>query len=273
MHAALLSLLTGDPNVDQLDSELDSGLPAVSLMHEQYLDGRTITHGRLAAHYTEDVDKPVVTESGISTETEEVTRSAVAEVFVDLEAGWCGTSSSTGEQLLADYLISRAGVAPEPTTVDLTAWATNYRARDDASVWGLSYSDADPDDPEAKADHAGAQYHYDARMSDLDPDTVSLIGFSYDWDGRGIRGVLSRSGYAAVYSDWVDVATYARWVADEIQPYLRVGDTPTAQQELATNDDGEPDECVDCGRDTGLNDQGLCIVCQDARNEDEEVRA
>ncbi|WP_435065923.1 hypothetical protein [Halobaculum sp. EA56] len=245
MHAAILRVLTGDPDVEELPNHLEGGLPAASFERTDFLDGATIHHGRLAGRRTTTDQEVIVGEDAIFTEPVERDREVVTDCYVDLGASWCGYDTSDGEQLLTDYLLQTAGVIPEPTEIHLDAWIEEYGRRDDASVWATSYSQSKDDG--YPRDRAGADFHADATMDGVPTEGVSAFGFSYKWNGGWIRGMLAASGYVAVYSD-MHVEEFGRWVREEIRPYLTIaGDEPVTQSELS--DASEDGVATDGGED------------------------
>lgn len=259
MHGAILSLLTGDPD-GTLDARLGEGFPAVEVNATNYLDGRTIHHGRAAARVTERPRVPVVTPDRIVYDTEEVTRRVGCEWYADLETSWAGVDTSAGEQLVEDYLLSSVGVKPEPTTLRLDAWADRFEDRDEGDVWGVSFSQSVEEGHDR--DRAGAYYHTEADERVVPTRGKRALGFEYVWDGQWVRGMVAASGYATCYRDWT-AAEFARWIADEIHPYL----------EIDTDDQATLNEeaCADCGRDTELVADGgdrVCEVCLDRRDEE-----
>lgn len=234
MHAAILSKLTGDPNTETLESRLGNGLPAAAVEATEYLDGRTIHHGELAGEITEDTEVPFVSDTGIHTETERRSRQVTAEFYADLENEWAGVDTSDGDPLLESYLAGEAGVMREDARLRLAGWVRSFEQRDDASTWGISFSQSTEDGhPE---DRAGARYHSEAEVHMI-PEGVSALGFAYRWNGTWVRGMIAESGYVAVYKDW-HVEEFAKWVAEEVEPYLEYD--RDEQQELQPG--GNPEE-------------------------------
>jgi hypothetical protein len=262
MQAAILSLLTGDPNVDELPSKMDGEWPAYDVEATHYLDGRTVHHGTLAQHVTTEAEEPIVGEEFITTERREVRERVVTDFYADLESGWGGVTTSTGMDVLAEYLMQTAGVVPEDTRLDLDQWVEDYAAREDAEIWAAAYSH-DAEESGWSEDRAQASFHADASLDALPADGVSAIGFQYQWDGTYTEGLAAQSGYVAVYSNAFTTDTFARWVASEIQPYLHHADD--AQATL-----GDTERCAECTSTTRVEEVGgrpLCIVCRDAAEE------
>ena len=183
MHAAILYELTGDPDVDEIPSQLDGQLPAIDATGTQYLDGKTLYHGQAADRITEDVDVPSVTSDGITTEKEEQSRRVLTDYYVDLEAGWAGIDSSDGEFFVDDLLVSLAGVVAEEREIALDAWASDFLDATDPYVWGLNYGEEDADGDSVRA---GSAFHTDVDIKDVRENLNSLsgVGFRYDWDER-----------------------------------------------------------------------------------------
>jgi hypothetical protein len=247
MHAAILHRYTGDPEGD-LESRLGQGFPAADVERTQYLDGHTMHHGTLAARVTSEERVPAPGSDVIAMKKDEVERRVATDFYADFTEEWVGASTSTGGDVLTDYLLSQVGVVPEPSQLRAEAWAERLE-QDDAAAWGASFSQRIEDGD--SRDAAGAHYHDEV---DAIPHGLSAVGFEYLWDGVRVRGTLAESGYVAVYNlDRPEV--FARWVADEITPYLEV-DRGDGQASLTP-------ACERCGHDRDLNDDGYCITCQD----------
>lgn len=267
MHAAILTLLTGDPDLDTRDlpNRLEDGLPAATADTDAYLDGQRITSGTLAGNVTTNETVPVVAEESIYTEREETRETVVGEYYADLETGWAGVNSSDIQPLLTDYLASAAGVIPEDAALDLDAFAEALP--DDVDTNGVVYSTSI--DEGHVRDAAGSHWKRDAKPSKIPAEGTSVLHVQYTWDGVLVDAMLAASGYVAVYKEWA-TSTFARWVADEITPYLYyAGDD---QATLSTDSDAE--ECVECGSTEDvqlLEGEPYCLVHRDAREEAREV--
>jgi hypothetical protein len=231
MHAAILYLLDGEPATETLPSDTDGGLPAATADRDDYLDGRTIHSGTLAGHVYEETTVPLVYDGGITTEREERRRETVVDYYADLDTGWAGITSSDGGALLEDYLRS-VGVVPQPAVLDLDAFAERLERTDDATVTGSVYSQSI--DEGHQRDASRASWHEDAPgVYGLPTEGNRLLAVSYWWDGLRVEAALAASGYVAVYSEWAE-STFARWVADEIEPLLSPEEK--AQQTLGGDD-------------------------------------
>ncbi|GGL55378.1 hypothetical protein [Halocalculus aciditolerans] len=217
MHAALLHILHGDPDVTELPNRLGNGLPGATAGQTRYLDGRTINYGVLAGEITDEKDVPVVGSEDIHTERDEVTRRVKASYHADLEAGWAGADSSDGTRLLADYLISSAGVIPKDSEIRLDEFVGDLT--ESARVNGVVYSQ--PMDDGYPEDAAGSAWHDAVDTDDIPAEGVSALAVTYNWDGLLVDAMLAKSGYVAVYSDAWATEAFARWVAEEVEPYLQ----------------------------------------------------
>lgn len=274
MHAAILSKLTNEPDDTNLQSHLGNELPAVEVEATEYLDGRTIHHGTLAGEVGTETDVPFVSDEGIYTEPGRKTWKITAQFYADLEAGWAGVNTGDGEDLLGSYLAGEAGVMREDAVIRLDAWAEEFERKNDADTWGVSFSQ----DVESgfSEDRAGAYYHSEADVNMM-PKGVSALGFSYRWDGRLVRGMIAESGYVAVYKDW-DVDMFARWVADEVEPYLEYDrdEQQTLKRDTEETDEDAEEACDECGsvpKEYGLHEDAgdeVCIICKDKREEERE---
>jgi len=257
MHAALLYTFDRVEDPDRLPSDLAGGLPAADVSGTSYLDGRTIYDGTLAGRIESETQVPVVSEDGIAEAEQKREERVMADIYADLETGWAGVGSSTGERLLTDYLATHANVRPEKATIDLETVAGALP--DDADINGVVYSQTLEDHGR---DAAGAEWHN--AVQGIPSEGLSALSVSYTWDGMLVDGMLAASGYVAVYRDWTTDA-FGRWVADVIEPHLVPEREADAQQTL-------PDACDDCGRRSAdIREYGgaaLCPVCADKRDEE-----
>ncbi|MFP4628921.1 MAG: hypothetical protein ACLFMX_08025 [Halobacteriales archaeon] len=214
MHSAILYVLAGEPDREELPSTLD-GWPAADIEATAYLDGRRIHHGTVAGRVEVEQRVPVIGEDFITDEREPVTEKVMADVYADLETGWGGISTSAAEDVFVDYLAATAGVIPEAAVLDLVGFAESLS--EDATVNGVVYSQSIEDGHDRDA--AGAQWHQDADRHSLPTEGFSALAVTYEWDGSYVDAMLAASGYVALYKDW-PADQWARWVADEIEPYL-----------------------------------------------------
>jgi len=290
MQAAILYKLEGEPNTGELESRMTGEFPAIDVDGTQYLDGQTLYHGEAAGRVIEDRKVPAPTKKAILEETIETTQKVQTDWYADLEDGWVGISSSDGE-FLFDWFVGTEGVVPQDALIRLDAWAEALERRDDASVWAVSYSQSEEDGHDSN--RAGAQYHDDVATHNMPVEGKSAVGFTYDWNGGYVRGMVAASGYVAVYNV-TQADVFARWVGEEILPYLVIdrGDDQKSLEEIkekreADEDeqddgDGEVTECDNCPqksesvRKTVL-DSGdvvkLCVTCRDYLYENGEVPA
>jgi len=216
MQAAILYALEGSPDGDIIESKLDGQLPAVEAHATEYLDGLRLSHGQAAARIHDERTLPMPTSSGIETEQMEVTRKALVDFYVDLEGGWAGISSSDGEWFVEEWLLTQHSVAGHEMMLDMEAWISDFLEESSPKVWGVSYS-VEGDDETTRA---GADFHRDADLDQLERDDehISGVGFRYDWSGNIVRGVIYESGYVALYNHFTEEA-FGRWLADHVIPY------------------------------------------------------
>ena len=286
MHAAILYKLDGEPNTGELESRMVGDFPAVDVDGTSYLDGQTLYHGEAAGRVIENRKVPVPTKNVILSEEQEITRNVRTDWYADLEDGWVGISSSDGE-FLFDWLLSQEGIVAEDAMIRLDAWAEDLERRDDASVWAVSYSQSEEDGHDR--DRAGSQYHDDVQSHSMPVEGKSAIGFKYDWNGSNVRGMVSKSGYVAAYNVSLE-EVFARWVSDEILPYLvydkddeqRFLEEVQENREADDADGGEVTECDNCPQKSEsvqktVLDSGdvvnLCVTCRDYLYENGEVPA
>jgi hypothetical protein len=269
MHAALLYQFADPDDLDtpdELPSQFEE-LPAADIDGTQYFDGRTIFDGTLAGELELEEESVVLGEDFITTEREERPRRVATDVYLDPEAGWVGCDSGTGEALLVDYARATLGQRPEPAVVDLKAFAS--AREDDLDTDGIVYSQS-VDEGHAQ-DRAGTKWHDDASTGLIPVEGVAGLSISYLWEGIHVDAVLYASGYIAVYKDW-PTDQFARWVAQEITPFLEIERETDAQTELPNDD-----VCADCGRESDdlkphpeAPGGGLaCLVCRDKYEDDD----
>ncbi|MDF9748400.1 hypothetical protein [Natrinema salsiterrestre] len=292
MHAAILYVLEGEPNTGELEPRMTGEFPAIDVEGTEYLDGQTIYHGQAAGRIIEERKVPAPTKKAILEETIEVTEKVQTDWYADLKDGWVGISSSDGE-FLFDWFVGTEGVVPQDALIRLDAWAEDLERRDDASVWAVSYSQSEEDGHDA--DRAGAQYHDDVATHNMPVEGKSAVGFTYDWNGSYVRGMVAASGYVAAYNV-TNADVFAKWVGEEILPYLEIdrGDDQQFLREIKEKresdetdqdgSDGEAGECENCDRETDSiqktlvdTESGdvmkLCVVCRDHVLETGEVPA
>jgi hypothetical protein len=216
MQAALLYALEGSPDGDRVESKLDNHFPAVEAHATAYLDGLQLSHGRAAALINDERTLPMPTSSGIETTEMEVSRKALVDFYADLEGGWAGISSSDGEWFVEEWLRTQHSVSAHEMMLDLEAWIDDFLAESAPEVWGVSYSVTVGDE----TTRAGADFHRDADLDQLERDAeyISGVGFRYDWSGDIVRGVIYESGYVALYTRFTE-AQFGRWLADHVIPY------------------------------------------------------
>jgi hypothetical protein len=213
-HSAILYVLTGDPTTEELPSEYDR-YPAADLEATDYLDGRRIHHGTIAGYTMEQERVPLLGEDFITDEIEERQSEVLADTYIDVEAGWGGISTGAAEEVFVDYLGVNADLTPEPAHIDLVAFGEDLP--EDAEVRGIVYSQSQEEGH--SRDAAGAHWHEDADRSRLPGEGFSALAVKYVWEGSYIEAMIAASGYVAVYKK-MPAEVYARFVADEIEPYL-----------------------------------------------------
>lgn len=89
---------------------------------------------------------------------------------------------------------------------------------------------------------------------------------------------LAASGYVEVWDPELSTYEFLEWVRSDIMPYV---DSPDASDDQDKSEKAEADPqqpgldgfednaetCTECGRETDLNDEGLCVVCADAKDD------
>jgi hypothetical protein len=236
MHASLLYQLTGDPAGGQIESQLGDGFPAIDAETVHYLDGQTLQHGTAAARIDEDRRVPVVRDHKIATVTDDVTKRAQTEYYLDLDAGWVGIDSADGEFFL-ELVERQQSVVAEELELALDVWIEDFSQFDGAGVWGVNYSEGEDDAPI----RAGSGFHQDASLSGVkrDAEHISGVGFRYQWADHWIKGSIFESGYVALFED-TTAEFYGRWLADHVLPYAAYNAdqlSATTQSRFTSTDD------------------------------------
>lgn len=224
MIAGIIGLAHDEPDSREIE-EYRSGETGIEVNRTEYLDGQTAYHGA-ACGYVEEQTQDIVlsggtngSEDGVTVQTEPSTteKYAYTKYVADMstDPAFVAIDRQDGE-FLWEGLIPQVGSVFERAHIRLAEWYDNYAERDKSKIWADGWSGDDPDEPEP----ASMQFHDDARVGATPTGMSSrkLVGFEYPWDGYVMRGVITQSGYVAVYSS-SSPALFARWLRDEVLEY------------------------------------------------------
>jgi hypothetical protein len=203
----------------EIRERLDERYPAVQVEQQQFFDGVNLYFGQLAdKRYTE---QQVARGNGdaIVSEQDEVVEYVDGQYLVAPTAGLAGISTSSAGGLLRDILLQDLGAPPREASVDLESFVDAEVESHRADVWAVSYSDGDREEG-IPPSRAGARYHNDARLSDVDSGDVSLLGVTHMWEGRSVQALVCESGWVAAHEDDLTTSAFARWVHDSVGPHL-----------------------------------------------------
>lgn len=208
------------PETDEpLESNLKQRTPAIEVEELSYLDGLELYHGEVAADIYRDEQVAYGTPDGIVTETDETRTNVHATVYASPQTGWAGITTRKAERVLERALLGQLGVSISEASVDIESFVDTNVISHRADVWAVAYSNGD-DELDIDPTRAGARYHSDARLSDLELEDVSLLGIRMSWDGWSLKVLVCESGYVAVHEDSISTEAFARWIHERIGPHL-----------------------------------------------------
>jgi len=261
MIAGTIALLTGTAD-DDIEST-SSGFSTIDVRETlTYLDDATVQHGRACARVESQHEEVFVNGTTIETETVSGREEAYTEWVADVtDAGFIVTERTSGSEPMFpfDLFEVETGCRLSEARLNPSAFIVAQKQAENApDVW-FSGSKAETED-DLDPDDVDMAYGRDANQAGGNVGT----GFRTSWNGRRIKGIMYASGYIAIYSDWVGVDAFAQFVREEVLPHAEAPDGEGGQATL------DESECIDCGRETYTNDDGLCIVCQDQREEEQE---
>ncbi|MEZ3163256.1 hypothetical protein [Halorubrum miltondacostae] len=171
------------------------------------------------APLSEDVESETiyVSDDSIITETEEATEHVYCEWIADLTEGWLGGNRSDGDWLF-EALGGAKGTLFHRAQIDVDGFAAYLSDYPNADAWNVTQTrsfDADDD-----AEESVIAYHDAAHLADTggSRDTV-MLGFEYHWNEGYTRGVVSESGYVALFDGGDRAGTYAAFINSEILPF------------------------------------------------------
>lgn len=235
MHAATLYRTRGEARDPEIHSKLDGEPPAVDAEATDYLDGCRCYYGE-AADLIEVQSESVSIDGGeITTSRPKALELQSVEFYADVtsDPGFIGVSSADAGEWLVERIAAQTGVEVTETWIDVPAFAEAVRQETEtADAWNVSRSR----DFGGGKEKASIDYHDAADIDTAQTGTIGL-GFQYFWDDTRVRGIVYESGYVAMYRD-LPTPAFARWLRDEVLPFLRVDDGEERESEQATLVDG-----------------------------------
>ena len=218
MRATILGLARDDVADPTIEGRLkQSTYPAIESTAYERLDGTTIYAGEAAGTIDAERETIYVTEDGIITETEQGKEDVYCEWIADLREGWAGVNRSDGDWLF-NTLGAAKGTLIERAEINVDGFAKYLSDYPTADVWNVTQTrslDADGD-----AEEATIKYHDAAHLTDTGGSrATTMLGFEYNWKEGYTRGVVSESGYVALYDGGDRAGTYAAFINSEILPF------------------------------------------------------
>ncbi|ELZ48953.1 hypothetical protein C464_06065 [Halorubrum coriense DSM 10284] len=218
MRATILGLAQDDIADPQIESHVENATyPAIDATAYERLDGTTVYAGDAAGRIDVESETIYVSDDSIITETEEATEHTYCEWIADLSEGWLGVNRSDGDWLFDTVGLAK-GTRIHRAQIDVDGFAEYLSDYPTADAWNVTQTrsfDADDD-----AEESVIAYHDAAHLADTggSRDTV-MLGFEYNWNEGYTRGVVSESGYVALFDGGDRPGTYAAFINSEILPF------------------------------------------------------
>ncbi|OYR68147.1 hypothetical protein [Halorubrum ezzemoulense] len=220
MRATILGLARDNITDPTIESRIENATyPAIDATAYERLDGTTVYAGDAAAKITRERDAIYVTETDIIVEPgeEEYDETVVCEWIADLSAGWVGVDTSDGDWLF-DTLGATKGTLIERAEIDVDGFAEYLSDYPTSDAWNVTQSRRL--DPDGDAEESVIAYHDAAHLADTSGSRdTTMLGFEYNWNEGYTRGVVSESGYVALFDGGDRPGTYAAFINSEILPF------------------------------------------------------
>jgi hypothetical protein len=218
MRATILGLARDEIADPSIESHIENATyPAIDATAYERLDGTTVYAGDAAGKIDVEKEEIYVSDSSIITEPELVTGYSYCEWIADLEAGWLGVNRSDGDWLF-DTIGATKGTLIHRAEIDVDGFAAYLSDYPNASAWNTTQKrslDADDD-----AEESTIKYHDAANLADTGGSReTTMLGFGYFWNDYYTRGVVSESGYVAVFDGADKPGVYAAFINSEILPF------------------------------------------------------
>lgn len=218
MRATILALARDEIADPSIESHVENATyPAIDATAYERLDGTTIYAGDAAGKIDVEQEEIYINHNGIVTETVQATDDTYCEWIADLSEGWVGVNRSDGDWLF-DTLGATKGTLIHRAEIDVDGFAEYLSDYPNASAWNTTQTrslDADDD-----AEESLIAYHDAAHLADTGGSRVTtMLGFEYFWNDGYTRGVVSESGYVALFDGGDKPGTYAAFINSEILPF------------------------------------------------------
>ncbi|GAA0539418.1 hypothetical protein ABNG02_15860 [Halorubrum ejinorense] len=218
MRATILGLARDEIADPTIEGHVEqSTYPAIDATAYERLDGTTVYAGDAANKIDTEREDIYVTETGIVTETAEGREDVYCEWIADLTEGWVGVNRSDGDWLF-DTLGIAKGTIIHRAEIDVDGFAEYVSDYPKANAWNTTQTrslDADDD-----AEESTIKYHDAAHLADTGGSrATTMLGFEYWWDGEYVRGVVSETGYVALFDGGDMAGMYAAFINSEILPF------------------------------------------------------
>ena len=218
MRATILGLARDEIANPTIEGRIENATyPAIDATAYERLDGTTIYAGNAAGKIDTEQEEIYVSDDAIIAETEKAREDVYCEWIADLTAGWVGVNRSDGEWLF-DTLGATKGTLIPRAELDVDGFAEYLSDYPNADAWNTTRTrrlDADGD-----AESATISYHDAAHLADTGgTGQTTMLGFEYFWNDSYTRGVVSESGYVALYDGGDKPGAYAAFINSEILPF------------------------------------------------------
>ena len=218
MRATILALARDEIADPSIESRVENATyPAIDATAYERLDGTTVYAGDAAAKIDTERETIYVSDDAIITETEKGKEDVFCEWIADLTEGWLGVNRSDGDWLF-DTLGATNGTLIHRAEIDVDGFASYLSDYPNADAWNVTQTrslDADDD-----AEESTIKYHDAAHLSETGGSRqTTMLGFEYFWNDGYTRGVVSESGYVALFDGGDKPGTYAAFINSEILPF------------------------------------------------------
>lgn len=243
MMAGALAIMDDYGSTYRVSSEQWTDRDAIDVQESQDgLDDTLVQSGAACAMVESTAqDVGINPDGGIWTEQVGSREHVYSEWVADPHTGFATAASTTGtdpgfpfSQLssVLDTRLRRAVIDPGGFAED------RYDAYPQTEFWmtGNKTPSGDIETP----DDVRIAYGNDAKAAAAHSAEIG-VGFSTNWHGKGVRGVIYASGYIALYNSTVGPVQFAGFIRDCILPHAEVPEEPEEEftQQALTDDTDE----------------------------------
>ena len=237
MHDATFFLTHEEARDPEIPSKLDGEFPAVDAEGAHYLDGNTVYFGTAADLIEEQNEEVTVDADEITTNRAKALIPRAIDFYADVstDPGFIGVSSASTGEWFIKRVAAQTGVTVKETRIDVDGFADHIREQTEtADAWNVSHSR----DFGGGKEKTSIDYHDAADIESARDGTIGL-GFEYMWDDTFVEGVIYESGYVAIYSNGFIEELFAKWVREEVLPFLEIdlGEDDESEQTTLTEDE------------------------------------